>query len=51
MARPIETTPTLYGKDADRFARRMLEPPTKEEKEFAKKIMEKFKEHDPFVDD
>jgi len=51
LARPIETTPTLYGKDADEFARMMFEPPTKEEIEFAKKIKEQFKEHDPFVDD
>lgn len=51
MARSIEPTPTLYGKDADRFAQMMFEPPIKEEIEFAKKIMERFKDHDPFVDD
>jgi len=51
LARPIEPTPTLYGKDADRFVRMMFEPPTEEEKKFAKKIMEEFKNHDPFVDD
>ena len=32
LARPIEPTPTLYGKDADRFARMMFEPPTEKEK-------------------
>ena len=51
MARPIEPTPTLYGKDADEFVRKMFEPPTEEEKKFAKEIMEEFKNHDPFVDD
>ncbi len=38
MARPIEPTPTLYGKDAIEFLKRMKEPPTKEEIEHAKKI-------------
>jgi len=50
LARPIAPTPTLYGKDADEFVRKMFEPPTKRQKEFAKKLHEKFKDHDPFVD-
>ena len=51
MARPIEPTPTLYGKDADEFARKMFAPPTKEDKKLAKELWETFKDHDPFVDD
>ena len=51
MVRPIEPTPMLYGKDADEFARKMFEPPTKRQKELAKEIMEEFENHDPFVDD
>jgi hypothetical protein len=38
MARPIEPTPTLYGKDAIAVLKRMKEPPTKKEIEYAKKI-------------
>jgi len=51
MARPIEPTPTIYGKDADRFARKMFEPPTEKDKKLAKELKELFKDHDPFVDD
>lgn len=45
MARPIKETPVLTGKDAKRFAEKMenLKPETKEEKEAAKKVYEKFK--------
>lgn len=38
MAKPIGETPTLYGEDAIRILRKMKEPPTKEDIEFAKKI-------------
>ena len=30
MAKPIGATPDLYGEDAERFLRRMFEPPTEE---------------------
>ena len=51
MARAIEPTPTLYGKNADRFVRMIFEPPTEKEKKLAKEMMEEFKNHDPFADD
>ena len=38
MAKPIGETPILYGEDALRILRKMNEPPTKEEIEYAKKI-------------
>ena len=42
MAKPIEATPTLTGKDAERFLKNMLKTenrkPNKQEKEFAKSI-------------
>ncbi|MBR5502913.1 MAG: hypothetical protein IKV87_00455 [Methanobrevibacter sp.] len=38
MAKPIGTTPTLYGKEASEFLKKMEEPPTKKDKEFAEKI-------------
>lgn len=38
MVQLIEPTPTLYGKDAIEFLKRMNEPPTKKDKEYAKKI-------------
>ena len=46
MARPIKETPVVTGKDAKRFAEKMahLKPESKEEKEAAKKVYEKFKE-------
>ncbi|WP_409200273.1 hypothetical protein [Methanobrevibacter sp. DSM 116169] len=40
MARPIKPTPTLTGEDAIDFLKRMNEPPTKEDIEFAKKVKE-----------
>lgn len=45
MVRPIKETPVLTGKDAKRFAEKMahLKPESKEEKEAAKKVYEKFK--------
>ncbi len=45
MARPIKETPVVTGKDAERFAEKMahLKPESKEEKEAAKKVYEKFK--------
>ena len=42
MARPIKETPVVTGKDAERFAEN-LKPESKEEKEAAKKVYEKFK--------
>ena len=38
MAKPIGTTPTLYGKEAERFLKKMEEPPTKKEKELSERI-------------
>ena len=38
MAKPIGETPTLYGKDALNVIKKMNEPPTEDEVEFAKKI-------------
>lgn len=45
MAQPIKETPVVTGKDAKRFAEKManLKPESKEEKEAAKKVYEKFK--------
>ena len=45
MARPIKETPVVTGKDAKRFSEKManLKPESKEEKEAAKKVYEKFK--------
>ena len=45
MARPIKETPVITGKDAKRFAEKMahLKPESKEEKEAAKRVYEKFK--------
>ena len=45
MARPIKETPVVNRKDAKRFAEKManLKPESKEEKEAAKKVYEKFK--------
>lgn len=37
MAKPIGETPTLYGKEASDFLKRMNEPPRKEDIEFRKK--------------
>ena len=38
MAKPIGPTPVLEGEDAIEFLKRMNEPPTEEDKEFARKI-------------
>lgn len=43
MARKIANTPTLEGKDAERFYKLMNEPPTKKHKEIAKFIKNKSK--------
>lgn len=45
MAQPIKETPIITGKDAKRFTQKManLKPESKEEKEAAKKVYEKFK--------
>ena len=37
MAKPIGETPTLYGKEARDFLRKMNEPPSREDREFRKK--------------
>ncbi|MBQ9025125.1 MAG: hypothetical protein IJ104_01915 [Methanobrevibacter sp.] len=37
MAKPIGKTPTLYGKEATNFLKKMNEPATKKDKEFRKK--------------
>ena len=38
MARPIGTTPVFEGEDAIAVLKEMQEPPTQEDKEFAKEI-------------
>jgi len=38
MAKPIEPTPTLYGKDAITFIEEMEKLPTPEDREFRKKM-------------
>lgn len=38
MAKPIGPTPELEGEDAIEFLKRMYEPPSEKDKEFAKKI-------------
>ena len=45
MAPPLKETPVITGKDAKRFAEKMalLKPESKEEKEAAKRVYEKFK--------
>lgn len=34
MAKPISETPTLYGKEARRFLKKMEEAPTKKDNQF-----------------
>lgn len=45
MAKPIKETPVLTGKDAQLFSGKIanIKPESKEEKEAAKKVFEKFK--------
>lgn len=38
MARPIANTPPLEGEDAIEVLKKMLEPPTENDKEFAREI-------------
>jgi len=38
MAKPIGITPTLYGKDAEEFLKKMKEPPTEKDKEIDERI-------------
>jgi len=47
MARPIEPTPVLKGKDAERFLERMKKPLTKKEKDFIRRAKEAYKRN-PF---
>ncbi|MGA2677561.1 MAG: hypothetical protein ACLQG5_09095 [Methanobacterium sp.] len=47
MARPIAPTPVLKGKDAERFLKKMKEPPKKGEVKFLKKAINAYKEN-PF---
>lgn len=39
MAKPIEETPILYGKDAENFLNSLDEPLTKKEKEYIKEML------------
>ena len=41
MAKPIGVTPDLSGEDAERFIRKMLAPPTEEEKKYKKNMYDK----------
>lgn len=47
MAKTINPTPVLNGKDAKRFLERMEKPLTKKEKKFIKKAKEAY-ESNPF---
>ncbi|MDR0912608.1 MAG: hypothetical protein LBM96_08445 [Methanobrevibacter sp.] len=47
MAKPIEPTPILYGKEADKFMEMISEPATDEELEFMKKIIKRFENFNP----
>ena len=38
MAKPISKTPVFEGDDANAILKKMQEPPTEKDKEFAKKI-------------
>lgn len=49
MAKPIASTPTLEGKDADDFVKQMFEAPTEEEIAYMKETFEMFKNHNPLV--
>lgn len=40
MAKPIGPTPVLEGEDTIEFIMKMYDPPTEEDKEFARKIRE-----------
>ena len=40
MAKPIGDTPVLEGDEATEFLNRMLNPPTKKQKELSKKMKE-----------
>lgn len=42
MAKPIESTPTLRGKDAERFLKRMIEREKDEFSETDKKFLKGF---------
>lgn len=43
MAKKIEATPTLSGKDAECFAKRLKKTPTKEKREFLDKARSVYK--------
>ncbi len=43
MARAIATTPTLTGKDTDRFARNLNKPATSEKKKFLKESLKVYR--------
>ena len=47
MAKPISATPTLKGKDAERFVKRMDKPLNDKEKDFVKKSIAAYKRN-PF---
>ena len=46
MAKPIAPTPILYGKEAEQFLDRIMEPPSKEEIKYMKELIKKFEEFD-----
>ncbi len=48
MAKEIEPTPILSDEDADEFVRKMFEHPSEEEIEYMEKIIERFKDHNPY---
>lgn len=48
MAKPIAPTPTLYGKEAEDFLDRMMEPPSEEEKKFIKQLLKDFEKFNYF---
>ena len=50
MVDKIKPTPTLYGKNANEFVKKMFEPPSKEEIDYYKKVIKRFKNHNPLLD-
>lgn len=45
MAKPIQATPNLSGKEADDFLKKMIETENKEPTEFEKKMIKEIKKN------
>ena len=48
MAKPIAPTPILYGKEAEDFLDKMMEPPSEEKIKFMKEILKNFEKFNYF---